>query len=99
MSLSLIPSVSAADVILIIYYLSLVSQIISVLDIPLIWLMYKNIYWSYFRNFNILHLFMDSNYCKMLFPLFTEEQIYPAQKKQHKFNAPLNTYFEDSSRI
>lgn len=43
MSLSLIPSVSAADVILIIYYLSVVSQIISVLDILLIWLMYKNI--------------------------------------------------------
>lgn len=43
MSLSLIPSVSAADVILIIYYLSVVSQIISVLDIPLIWLIYKNI--------------------------------------------------------
>lgn len=43
MSLSLIPSVSAADVILIIYYLSLVSQIISVLDIPLVWLIYKNI--------------------------------------------------------
>lgn len=43
MSLSLIPSVSAADVILIKYYLSVVSQIISVLDILLIWLMYKNI--------------------------------------------------------
>lgn len=42
---------------------------------------------------------MDSNYCKMLFILFTEEQIHPAQKKQHKFNASLNTYFEDSSRI
>lgn len=43
MSLSLIPSVSGADVILIIYYLSVVTQIILVLDIPLIWLMYKNI--------------------------------------------------------
>lgn len=43
MSLFLLPSFSAADVILIIYYISVVSQIISALDIPLIWIMYKNI--------------------------------------------------------
>lgn len=42
---------------------------------------------------------MDSNYCKWLFPLFTEEQFYPAHKKQHKFDAPLNTYFKESSKI
>lgn len=99
MSLFLIPLVSGADVILIIYYLSVVSQIILVLDIPLVWLTYKNISCLYFRNFNTLHLFMDSNYCKRLFPLFTEEQIYLAQKKQHEFNAQLNTYFEELRKI
>lgn len=52
MSLFLIPLVSGADVILIIYYLSVVSQIILVLDIPLVWLTYKNISCLYFRNFN-----------------------------------------------